>query len=82
MSDKHPNPHQQQAPVHDSEEAQPRSRFAGAGRSGVAYAGYPRASNPPPQAAESADTHNSQTGFPGGATRGEDFPLTTAGRAY
>lgn len=23
MSDKHPNPHQQQAPVHDSEEAQP-----------------------------------------------------------
>jgi catalase len=23
MSDKHPNPHHQQAPVHDSEEAQP-----------------------------------------------------------
>lgn len=23
MSDKHPNPHQQQAPVHGSEEAQP-----------------------------------------------------------
>ncbi|HHQ9423775.1 TPA: hypothetical protein ACSW2P_001164, partial [Klebsiella variicola] len=23
MSDKHPNPHHQQAPVHDSEEAKP-----------------------------------------------------------
>lgn len=53
MSDKHPNPHQQQAPVHDSEEAQPGlDSLAPDDRSGAPRRNLPlRASNPPPQAA-------------------------------
>lgn len=53
MSDKHPNPHQQQAPVHDSEEAQPGlDSLAPDDRE---WRPTPKptapASNPPPQAA-------------------------------
>ena len=53
MSDKHPNPHQQQAPVHGSEEAQPgldrwrRTIGSGAPRRNPP----PLALNPPPLAA-------------------------------
>lgn len=53
MSDKHPNPHQQQAPVHDSEEAQPGlDSLAPDDREWRPTPNLPlRASNPPPQAA-------------------------------
>ncbi len=54
MSDKHPNPHQQQAPVHGSEGAQPGlDSLAPDDREWRPHAETYRsgASNPPPQAA-------------------------------
>ncbi len=56
MSDKHPNPHQQQAPVHDSEEAQPGlDSLAPDDREWRPRRNLPlRASNPPPRQPESA----------------------------
>ncbi len=87
MSDKHPNPHQQQAPVHDSEEAQPGlDSLAPDDRE---WRPTPKPTAPgveptAPGSLKAPDTHNSKLGFPGGATqRGGRFSADhQPGRAH
>ena len=81
MSDKHPNPHQQQAPVHDSEEAQPGlDSLAPDDRE---WRPTPKPTAPgveptAPGSLKAPDTHNSKLdSLEAQRKGGEDFPLTT-----
>lgn len=81
MSDKHPNPHQQQAPVHGSEEAQPGlDSLAPDDRE---WRPTPKPTAPgveptAPGSLKAPDTHNSKLdSLEAQRKGGEDFPLTT-----
>ena len=81
MSDKHPNPHQQQAPVHDSEEAKPGLDSLAPDDQEWRPTPKPTAPGVEPTAPGSLkapDTHNSKLdSLEAQRKGGEDFPLTT-----
>ncbi len=87
MSDKHPNPHHQQAPVHDSEEAKPGLDSLAPDDQEWRPTPKPTAPGAEPTAPGSLkapETHSSKLdALEPQRKGGEDYPLTTnQGRTY